>query len=87
MGSGLLNATLALTLVIGLIYGLAWLLRHIPGHRLHGNNNELRIVSSIPLGNKERAVIIEANGKQLLIGVTPGAVSLLHRLPTEKESA
>jgi len=86
MGGGLLNAALALALVIGLIYALAWLLRRLPGHHLRSNDG-LRIISSIPLGNKERAVLLEVNGETLLLGVAPGAVSLLHPLPAVKETA
>jgi len=85
MGGGLVNAALALALVIGLIYALAWLLRRLPGQRLRGNDG-LRIISSIPLGSKERAVLLDINGEQLLLGVAPGAVSLLHRLPAAEES-
>jgi len=40
------------------------------------------VIAGVSLGSKERAVVVDINGKQLLLGVTPGAVSLLHTLET-----
>jgi len=75
----LITAILALGLVIGLIFGLAWLLRRLPGTGLRPGDG-LRVVAGVALGNKERAVVVDINGTQLLLGVTAGAVSLLHTL-------
>jgi len=84
-----ITAILALGLVIGLIFALAWIARRLPGTGLrHGDG--LRVIAGVSLGSKERAVVVEINGKQLLLGVTAGAVSLLHTLETplaEKTSA
>jgi len=74
-------AILALGLVIGLIFALAWILRRLPGTGLRPGDG-LRVIAGVSLGNKERAVVIDINGQQLLLGVTPGAVSLLHTLET-----
>jgi len=72
-------ALLALALVIGLIFALAWLLRRLPGTGFRPGDG-LRVIAGVALGSKERAVVVEVNGEQLLLGVTPGAVSLLHTL-------
>jgi len=77
---GLLGAFMALLLVLGLILGLAWLLRRLPGAGFRPADG-LRVVSSLPLGAKERAVVIEVGGRQLLLGVSAGGVALLHALP------
>jgi len=74
-------AILALGLVIGLIFALAWIVRRLPGTGLRLDDG-LRIIAGVSLGSKERAVVVDINGKQLLLGVTPGAVSLLHILDT-----
>jgi len=76
-----ITALMALALVIGLIFGLAWLLRRLPGTGLRPDEG-IRVIAGASLGSKERAVVIEVNGQQLLLGVTPGAVSLLHVLDT-----
>jgi len=74
-------ATFALILVVALIIGLAWLLRRLPG--MGSNTGDgIRMITGISLGNKERAMVIEVNGQQLLLGVTSGAVSLLYTLET-----
>jgi len=77
---GLLGAFMALLLVLGLILGLAWLLRRLPGAGFRPADG-LRVVASLPLGAKERAVVIEVGGRQLLLGVSAGGVALLHALP------
>jgi len=76
-----ITAVLALVLVIGLIFGLAWLLRRLPGTGLRADAS-VRVIAGISLGGKERAVVVDINGNQLLLGVAPGAVSLLHALET-----
>jgi len=76
-----ITAILALGAVIGLIFALAWITRRLPGTGLrHGDG--LRIIVGISLGSRERAMVVEVNGRQLLLGVTPGAISLLHTLDT-----
>jgi flagellar protein FliO/FliZ len=37
------------------------------------------VVAALPLGTREKAVLIEIGGRQLLLGVAPGRVSLLER--------
>ncbi len=79
-GPGLAGAFFALLLVLGLILGLAWLLKRMPGSGLRPAEG-LRVVASLPLGTKERAVVVEVGGRQLLLGVSAGGVSLLQELP------
>jgi len=75
----LISALLALGLVIGLILALAWLLRRLPGTGLRPIDG-VRVVAGITLGSKERAVVVDIDGRQLLLGVTPGSITLLHTL-------
>jgi len=79
-GPGLFGAFFALLLVLGLIVGLAWLLKRMPGSGFRPADG-LRVVASLHLGTKERAVVVEVGGRQLLLGVSPGGVTLLHELP------
>lgn len=79
-GPSLLGSLLALILVLGLILGLAWLLRRLPGHGQSAGGG-LRAIASLSIGAKERLLVVEVGGEQLLIGVSPGGVSLLHKLP------
>ena len=77
--TGVGEMLLSLTLVIGLIFGLAWLLRRMQG--LRGSRaGALQVHAGIAVGAKERVLWIEAaGGEHLLVGVTPAGISLLHR--------
>ncbi len=77
---GLGGAFIALLLVLGLILGMAWLLKRLPGGGFRPADG-LRIVASIPLGAKERAAVVQVGDEQLLIGIGPGGVRTLHVLP------
>ncbi len=77
---GLGGAFLALVLVLGLILGLAWLLKRLPGSGFRQADG-LRVVASIPLGAKERAAVVQVGGEQLLLGIGAGGVRTLHVLP------
>ena len=79
-GPGLVGAFFALLLVLGLILGLAWLLKRLPGSGFRPADG-VRVVASVPLGTKERAVVVEVGGRQLLLGVSAGGVTLLQELP------
>jgi flagellar protein FliO/FliZ len=78
---GIGGAFVALILVLGLILGLAWLLKRMPGTGLGlRHNDQLRVVTTLSVGGKERLMVIQVGGEQLLVGVSPGGISNLHRL-------
>ncbi|WP_305806537.1 flagellar biosynthetic protein FliO [Stenotrophomonas sp. YIM B06876] len=77
---GMFGAVLALLAVLALIVGLGWLLKRLPGTGFRPAEG-LRVVASLNVGAKERVVVVEVNGEQLLLGVTAGGISPLHRLP------
>lgn len=66
-----------LLLTLGLILGLAWVSKKT---RLGGfsGTKDMQVVSSLPLGTKEKAILVKVAGKNLLLGVAPGRVSTLH---------
>jgi len=77
---GLGEVTLALLLVLGAVFALAWLLKRVRGFgsRVGG---ALDVLAQVPLGQKERAVLLKVGATQLLIGVAPGRVNTLYVLP------
>ncbi len=83
---GLLSATLALLAVLAVIFALAWLARRMraPGNRGAG---ALEVLANMPLGPKERAVLLRVGGAQILLGVAPGRVNRLHVLEQPVEIA
>lgn len=71
----------SLAAVVAIILGLAWMTRRMQGLRAT-SNADLRVKSTIAVGMKERVVLIEACGRQILIGVAPGQVTMLKDLGT-----
>ena len=74
---GLLRVCLSLAVVIALILAAGWVLRRLQGGGVRAGGN-LRCLESIVVGMKERVVLVEAGGKQMLLGVAPGNVRTLH---------
>ena len=76
---GLARVTLALLLVLVAVFAVAWVVR-----RMRGFNNRVAggidVLADIPLGQKERAVLLKVGQKQILVGVAPGRVNTLHVL-------
>ena len=75
--SNALTVLLGLLFVVAIIFALAWLLKQYSSSSFVGNK-AMKIVASLPLGTRERAVLIEVADKQILIGVAPGSVNALH---------
>lgn len=73
------GVVLSLVVVIGLILLAAWLLRRSPLGGATRKSGPLRIIATLPLGPKERLVLVEAVGRELLVGVSPAGIVPLHR--------
>ena len=78
-GSSLASMAGSLVVVLALIFAFAWLMRRVQGLR-PTRGDSLRIEGGLQLGAKERLVIVQAGDARLLLGVTAGGISLLHRL-------
>lgn len=82
--SGALQTAASLIVVIGLILACAWALRGTQGFGLRSGSARhplLRIVAAQALSARERVVLLECGDTWLVIGVAPGQVSRLARLP------
>jgi flagellar protein FliO/FliZ len=84
--SGLGQVTFALLLVLAAVFAVAWLVRRVRGlgNRMAG---AMDVLAEIPLGPKERAVLLKVGQAQILVGVAPGQVSTLHVLAEPIELA
>ncbi|BBB28677.1 flagellar biosynthetic protein FliO [Neptunomonas japonica] len=71
----IMQVLFGLALVIVIILILAWVLRRVSN--LQQSHQKMKIVSSLSLGTREKAVLIEVGDRQVLLGVSPGSVSLL----------
>jgi flagellar protein FliO/FliZ len=76
-GAGsLVQVTLSLVLVLGAVFAAAWFVRRLKTFGKFGSG-PIEIVADISIGAKERAVLVQVGGKQLLLGVAPGRVNTL----------
>ena len=73
------QVTLSLGIVLAVIFGAAWALRRMRGFN-KASGSALHVLADLPLGQKERAVLIRCGSTQLLLGVAPGRVTTLHVL-------
>ena len=72
---------LALALVVGMIFGAAFLARRFGGLGVLGATQRVRTVAVASVGQRERVVLLEVNGVQLLVGVAAGSVRTLREFP------
>jgi flagellar protein FliO/FliZ len=73
------QAALALSLIVALLVGTAWLARKVSGGKGFGQGG-MKIVGGVALGPRERIVLIEVGEEWLVIGIVPGQIRTLHRL-------
>lgn len=78
--SALLQALLALLVVLAALFAFLWLLRRISPVQT-GAHGVVRVVGGVMLGTRERLVIVEVADQWLLIGVAAGQVNHLHTMP------
>ena len=67
------GVVLSLVLVVGFIFAAAWIVRRMP-LGLGRSSGPLKVLAALPLGPRERLVLVEARGEELLIAVSPAGV-------------
>jgi flagellar protein FliO/FliZ len=75
-----LQTVVGLLVVIGLVFGCAWLARRFglqPGSR----GGLVKTIGGASLGGKERVTVVEIGDTWLVLGAAPGNVRLLHTMP------
>lgn len=68
---------MGMAFVVLLIFLVAWLLRRMGAVSLV-SGQAMRVVAALSVGPREKVVLVDIGGKQLLLGVAPGRVSSLH---------
>jgi|SRR5688572_3683929 flagellar protein FliO/FliZ len=85
--SSLAQAGFGMAAVLGLIFLCAWLARRFGLQRLGGGQPLVKTISSTPVGQRERVVVVEvADGNWLVLGVTAQQVSLLHTMAPQPQA-
>lgn len=88
--AGSLAATaIALLVVLALAWGSLRLLKGWQDRQggATADSGALRFLRAMPLGPRERVVLIEAEGERLLLGVAQGGITLLARWPDARPAA
>lgn len=88
--SSIFAVLLSLGLVIALAWGALWLLRRFQDRALGANRatnsgRVMRFVRALPLGPRERLVLIEIDGEEMLLGITANGITELRRWATSGE--
>lgn len=73
-----LQAALALSLIVALLAGTAWLARKVSGGKRFGQGG-MKVIGGVALGPRERIVLLEVGDEWLVIGIVPGQIRTLHR--------
>ena len=77
VGGELLRVLLSLAAVIALIFVAGWMSRRLQARSMPGGRR-IRCVESMAVGARERVLLIDADGKRLLVGVGQGGLRTLH---------
>jgi flagellar protein FliO/FliZ len=77
----------SMLLALAIVVGLAWLVLRFMRERMQprgasgGADDALRFVRALPVGAKERVVIVEHRGARWMLGVSAGSVSTIAHWP------
>lgn len=77
------QVVLSLLLVLGVVALVAWFLKRVQLPQ-QGAGRQLKVVSSLAIGQRERVVVVEIRNTWLVLGVAAGHVRTLHTLPKEE---
>ncbi|GAA6134832.1 hypothetical protein NBRC116188_16220 [Oceaniserpentilla sp. 4NH20-0058] len=72
----IIEVSIALALVLAMIYAIAWFVKRkqvVQGF----TNIPMKTIGVIPMGVKEKIILIEVGGKQILLGVTANNINTL----------
>ena len=92
IGADDLNSGYLVQLVVGLVFvllcivALAWVAKRV--NRLQcSSDGSLQVLGGISMGARERVVLVQVGNEQLLLGVAPGRINMLHQLEQPLEQA
>jgi flagellar protein FliO/FliZ len=82
----------SMLLALGVVLALAWVGLRLLRNRMQprasaegGVDDALRFVRALPVGPKERVVIVEHRGARWMLGVTAGGISTIAQWPAAQE--
>ncbi|WP_299978163.1 flagellar biosynthetic protein FliO [uncultured Pseudoteredinibacter sp.] len=73
----LFQVFIALGLVLAIIYALAWFVKRF-SNQSSLSASPIKVLNSTSMGTREKLVLAEVNGQQILLGVTAHSINALH---------
>lgn len=80
-GAYLAQVLVGLLAVLAMIFIMGWVLKKL-GQGTIGSNGNLKVVSSLSLGTREKIALIQVADQQLLVGITPNNIRTLKTFDT-----
>ena len=82
-----LQELLFMFLALIFVVAMAWLLlKGLKGfHAQSGDGNRMKLVLNLSVGARERLVVVTYRDNEYLVGITPGGMSLLDKLPKQAD--
>ncbi len=77
VGGELARVILSLLGIIALILAAGWLSRRLQ-HRPGACGRRIRCIETFSAGARDRLLLLDADGKRLLVGIGPGGMHTLH---------
>ncbi|MEO6800611.1 MAG: flagellar biosynthetic protein FliO [Rhodanobacter sp.] len=74
----LMRVIFSLVGIIAIILVAGWLTRRMQRRRPGGGGRRIRCVESFAVGARDRLLLLDADGKRMLIGMGPGGMRTLH---------
>lgn len=75
-----LQSFVAVLVVLGLVAALAWLARRGTFAALRRAPRAVVVETAVPLGERRSLVIVAVEGRRILLGLTPGSISMVTEL-------
>ncbi len=76
LAAGIGQMLFGLTIVIALLLACLWVIKRLSAPR--GSAAALKVLGAVPIGSRERVVLVALGSKVLALGVAPGSVRTLH---------
>lgn len=81
MAGHLLQTTLGLLFVIGLLFALVWVLKRLGIGAPQRRGGFYRVLATSALGPREKIVLVEIGDTWLVLGMTHNSINTLHSMP------
>lgn len=82
----LLTTIFSLVLVLGLLVGLAWLLKRYGPKTITGGAN-VKLVGALSVGARERILVVEVGEQWIVVGASPGRMNALATMPRQEDAS